>query len=678
MKKIITSLLLLPLLSYGQGNFPIMPNTDTGTIGGIKVDSKAQYNALPSSVSPLMMPPWQKVKDTLLTKLDTSYARKVDSAYNQTIVGGYLTNSMLGGDSLVLITRGGAAGSYSYLFTSYSYADSSTTPANTSTIYEVSQAALSYDFFIGSGAVPLTVRQGELDSGIVRFGYASGVWNKYLTYISGNYVSHAQYDTTILGVTYNKRLSIPVSSTNGYINKNTGALTLSANWRNTDYFTVNEGDQVVWVGTVAATGSLAAPIARYDASKVFLGWDSVLSGSTYVIPLGVSFIRASARMLGGDVFSVDKKSLLVKTYRVDGLPELIAQVGQNTVGLSKLITQKNFALSGLTVAYLNIGGATVPSGNWRTTDYVSVAPGDVVTYTGNTAGGAAQAIVGYNNSKVFSSVILGTLSTKTTTTATIPTGVYFIRASGRMLAGDTLVLIAPSVEVAADSVNYDNITKTRSLSYASIGTSITYQDGKAYATGPESGQIAIGYQTHLLRQLKLNTYYNYGYSGNSLTAVNPDDGLSIIRKRGLWNPAQLYTVELPTNDFKLNRSLGDTSDYINNTGDTTFYGAYRILIDFFYSTSPSCNIVLFTGLQRNNSGYTSFSINSKGFSLNDYNNAIRYIGKRESIPIVDLFYNSGINLKNISQYTYDGLHPMDIGYDQMSTQTTPVILNAVR
>lgn len=217
------------------------------------------------------------------------------------------------------------------------------------------------------------------------------------------------------------------------------------------------------------------------------------------------------------------------------------------------------------------------------------------------------------------------------------------------------------------AVNKNSILTPLSLTWNSGGDSITWQDKKLYTTGPDTGTYAIGYQTLVRNKVNFFHHNNYGVSGDALSASNPDDGKCWVRDSATWAVADVFTLAHGTNDFRLNRPLGTTSDYINATGDLTFYGALREFIDYCYGANSEYKIILITPIQRNNF-YDTFDPNALGHTLNDYADAIRFVGERESLSVVDLLRYGGINLHNLSTYTIDGLHPNNLGYEVMAAQ----------
>jgi lysophospholipase L1-like esterase len=173
-------------------------------------------------------------------------------------------------------------------------------------------------------------------------------------------------------------------------------------------------------------------------------------------------------------------------------------------------------------------------------------------------------------------------------------------------------------------------------------------------------------------------------------------------------------VFLGTNDWWQGRPLGRFADYQNNTGNATVYGSFRIIIDKLRSLNPKATILLITPMQRtdfvyindpNNNAYGSYK-EKNAQTLEQFANAIDSIGKAEGFPVVDLYHQKGMGVKQLVKFkrlkdantglyknyrypdyigvpfhpgtdeypypleaidvTYDGLHPSDKGYEVIS------------
>jgi len=209
--------------------------------------------------------------------------------------------------------------------------------------------------------------------------------------------------------------------------------------------------------------------------------------------------------------------------------------------------------------------------------------------------------------------------------------------------------------------------KWTNKTYISIGDSISWQDKQKY---PDSKKVATGYQSLLDEKIGFKAFLNYSIVGASMakSSTYPTKHsimFSFINKNYLHT--DMITILAGTNDFKLNVPLGEISKKGDkNFDETTFYGSYTKLLDYILKQNQWIKIYLFTPLQRDNGGYDINKINSAGFKLIDYVNAVKKIGELYNLPVLDLYSVSGIDLSNIKQYTRDGLHPNDLGYKLIS------------
>jgi lysophospholipase L1-like esterase len=243
--------------------------------------------------------------------------------------------------------------------------------------------------------------------------------------------------------------------------------------------------------------------------------------------------------------------------------------------------------------------------------------------------------------------------------------------------------------------------KSKELIWVAIGDSITYLNDHVDETG---NRISKGYMTLVTEQLHGIKYSNQGHNGwTSGGIADQIDSLGIIK-------ADIYTVFLGTNDWWGGRTLGNLSDYSENTGNSTVYGSFRIIINKLHSLSPEARIILITPVQRadfvyindmKNNAYGSYKAKN-GHMLEQFANAIRSIGKQEHVTVLDLYHAPGMEMKHLVKFkrlkdpltgeyknysypqfinipfhpetdeypyppaavdvTYDGLHPSDKGY----------------
>ncbi len=314
----------------------------------------------------------------------------------------------------------------------------------------------------------------------------------------------------------------------------------------------------------------------------------------------------------------------------------ISSVGYNELKQEFKEIVSNELITSIYRGYIDNNGIYHASSNWRTSNYIDVNEGDVITYSGNIVNTAADNLVGYDTDGNYVATLLssGNYYEKE---IIIPSGIKKIRGCATY---DCLFL---SIKKQEEFVTLKKINTGKV--WVSIGDSIT-----------ELG----GYQITVLNNFLFKNYVNEGYSGAPLT-TGITDHPSIIDYTENILESNIYTIFAGTNDFKLNAPLGSFDDYINNSGSGNFFGALRVIIDRLYSKNSKAIILLFTNLRRDNDGYSSNSVNTAGLKLDDYNEAIRVVAKYEGFPVLDLFNYSGISDRNLGDYTIDGLHPNDDG-----------------
>ncbi len=250
------------------------------------------------------------------------------------------------------------------------------------------------------------------------------------------------------------------------------------------------------------------------------------------------------------------------------------------------------------------------------------------------------------------------------------------------------------------------------LTWVAIGDSITYLNDHANETG---NRISKGYMTQVVEKLPHIQFVNKGYNGWTAVRIATEfDQLHIPR-------ADVYSIFLSTNDWWGSKPLGTWEDYLNNTGPTTVHGAFRIMRDKIKNLNPDAKIVFITPMQRvdfvyinnfKNNAYGSYKPKN-GQNLEDFANAIVKIATYEKCPVVDLYHMKSLSHKKLVKFkrlkdpttgayrnygypdfidvpfnpatdeypypvesidmTYDGLHPSDAGYTEISNALVKIL-----
>ncbi len=120
--------------------------------------------------------------------------------------------------------------------------------------------------------------------------------------------------------------------------------------------------------------------------------------------------------------------------------------------------------------------------------------------------------------------------------------------------------------------------------------------------------------------------------------------------------------------------FGGTNDYDHGDADfgtrymttpKTYYGAVNYLMRGLIEMYPTATIVFMTPMQRLNLE----RLNSRGYTLKMYVDAIKEAGERFSIPVLDLYGTLGICPDvpcHLEAYCPDGLHPNDAGNEKIA------------
>lgn len=233
---------------------------------------------------------------------------------------------------------------------------------------------------------------------------------------------------------------------------------------------------------------------------------------------------------------------------------------------------------------------------------------------------------------------------------------------------------------------YDNTTSRVFLNSFSIAT----KTKKIACLGDSitEGVNANGWQWHrYIDQWAKNngietTIINLGIGGTSVcTSSYVTDTLKpfVNRLETIPIDADIVTIFGGTNDWGNNATLGT----IDDTGTSTFYGAYKHILEWLAINRPNAKIITMTPLKRYYRGSGTSWVNAqttpnnKGNLLQDYVRAVKDVSDLYAVTCVDLHNDSGLNpvLEIVrTKFMGDGLHPTAEGNKRMY----PIILDKMR
>ena len=201
------------------------------------------------------------------------------------------------------------------------------------------------------------------------------------------------------------------------------------------------------------------------------------------------------------------------------------------------------------------------------------------------------------------------------------------------------------------------------------GDSITWYDGEEYLPETkEPGITVVGYQSYM--RDKLNAIViNRGISGYTTPEIS-----RCIQNSDLAG-VDAVTILAGTNDFKDMKSepIGEISSIGSSSDMDTFIGAYQQAIEYILNNYPGTKIYLFTPVQAWE--------DSLGLMPETYPQAVIDLGALYSIPVCDLYHQSGINESTKSVYIVDidelsfDFHLNTKGYTKIANIMVPFLEN---
>lgn len=215
--------------------------------------------------------------------------------------------------------------------------------------------------------------------------------------------------------------------------------------------------------------------------------------------------------------------------------------------------------------------------------------------------------------------------------------------------------------------------KWKGKKYVSFGDSITWYNGKTFATSHlESGQAVFGYQSYIVDQLGCDLD-NRGQSGWDMTQIYA----SQIATYDFTN-TYLTTITSGANDCRKGVPVGTLQPIGSTFNTATYAGAMQASIEKVIASNPNTKIVLITPIRGWYSEYNTSNVPNTdptvvGLMKREYPEMIKSVGKLYGVPVVDFYDGLGWNDLNKSYYLGDNpavftaylLHPNNKGFQRM-------------
>lgn len=345
------------------------------------------------------------------------------------------------------------------------------------------------------------------------------------------------------------------------------------------------------------------------------------------------------------------------------------QQDQNTINTSQLADIAEYRLnlfdkSKAVLGKFVSGGMVYANASWGHSDYIPVIPGKYYTFLGTPASPGEQ----YDENKVLKSNIGILQQINGLTTLVASPGVYFIRFNIQislidvnnvmLIKGDTLPVAYPTEYIPYNDlkpfIKSQALSPSNYLSGKKIGAA-----GDSITQGINPGGGYFKNYAQIIAERNGMSAYNYGISGSTLSNVVGKNPFT-----GRWNNMDA-NLDYLLIWFGWNDQAYSSLGAITDTIDTTFYGAWNVILPQLITKYPKAKIGLI--------------VPYLPAGKEAWQQAVRDIGIKWGLPVLDLMDKNTplIWLRNDvdptiaqlrrSTFTYDGTHPNQDGYNYMST-----------
>lgn len=475
---------------------------------------------------------------------------------------------------------------------------------------------------------------------------------------------------SVENVSYESNNSI-LTLSNGYYNLN-GEIVDHSAYKHTEKIKVIAGTTLQYSNLRAANNTL--PCIACFANGVFSSALSYVPGNTdyasgtFQIPEGITAISLITREAANYPVSITiaehKSRLTPLSEEVDSL-EVISD---------SLIAQKTIQLTSTDLswesAYINKNGGITEHSKYHVSELISVIEGTTLNFQNLRAPASGYPYLACYTSNdrtgyVSSKSLIATDSGFETGSLTVPQGIKYISVSiYDLISSSNPFLMEKDVSVNRVDELDDTISKFGANHWSgkrwyAFGTSITDTNNSLGENGTPTGKYAP-----YLQQMSGMLLSNYGIAGGTIGSGGVHGGTSNILnkiKATDLSAADLITIEGFVNDFACSVPLGDIGD----TENTSLYGALTQAVRHCLENSGATVVLITESIGRlyNEADYRTTRKNVINLTQNDYNEAIRNIGKFLGVPVIDAGGLAHIN-ENRPKYLFDHIHHSELGGKQ--------------
>ncbi|MER2040783.1 MAG: SGNH/GDSL hydrolase family protein [Desemzia incerta] len=311
--------------------------------------------------------------------------------------------------------------------------------------------------------------------------------------------------------------------------------------------------------------------------------------------------------------------------------------------------------------YYDAAGNFVAIPNYGLSDYIEVNEGEVIS----------KLTVGFSSWYDANKKPKGVWHT--TRQAKVPKGVKYLRAVVNT-ANLNKEMVVKGYEYPAEYIPFETTAFDSTLDAVDsdkLRAMTSNLHGKKWAFLGDSLSDYLFSYPHLIAPKYSMRLVNMALSGRSMakrteaTDTTYPPLISIYQE--VPTDVDVITIWIGTNDKGSNVAIGD----INSLDETTFFGAYNVMLSWLIDNRPNAKILLITPMQR------SDELGQTGIPLIDYGNAVEQLGMKYGKRVLNMYKNSGIYVYSEvvkQKFIPDGLHP---NYDGHKNFIAPAIEGAM-
>lgn len=210
--------------------------------------------------------------------------------------------------------------------------------------------------------------------------------------------------------------------------------------------------------------------------------------------------------------------------------------------------------------------------------------------------------------------------------------------------------------------NIDTQYPFKNKYYGALGDSTT--------SGTRINGVVYTWTDYIKKYTQLEKITNFGRASSRITKVSDRTDSFYERCSSIQNQ-DIVSIFGGVNDFNYNSPLGTFKDSV----ETTFYGSLKKIIQTIVTNNSNAKLFLVTPMKTNQVNDT-FSKNELGLTLLDYVNAMKEVADYYSIPVLNLYAESGISPYLSEQralFMNDGTHLNEQGQIRLATRIAAFI-----